>query len=60
MSIIGRTFEKAIKDGQNSMTTHLESLKQQNDMIIDNMNEIIQQQKKICDKLGIDCDIEDD
>jgi predicted RNase H-like HicB family nuclease len=53
MSIVGRTFEQAIKKGQQSMDVHMKTITEQNNTIIDNMNEIIDLQKKICDKLEI-------
>ena len=58
MSIIGRTFEQAIKQGQNSMEGHLAKITALMETIITNENEIIVQQKKICDKLGIGAEVE--
>jgi len=58
MSIIGRTFEQAIKKGQESTQKHMDKLVELMDTIIKNENEIIQQQKKICDKLGIKAGVE--
>jgi len=59
MSIIGRTFEEAIKKGQESTKSHMEKLQELLETVIENENEIIQQQKKICDKLGIENNVEE-
>jgi len=59
MSIVGRTFESAIKKGQEGMEKHIQILTEQNDIIIANMNEIIDQQRAICKKLDIEFKEED-
>lgn len=60
MSVIGRTFEAAIKKGQENTKAHIEVLQKQNDDIIDNLNEMIVLMKKICDKFEIKADIENE
>jgi len=52
--MIGRTFEAAIKKGQDGMDKHIQTLTEQNNIMIDNMNEIIDLQKAICKKLEIE------
>jgi len=49
-----RGIESAIKKGQDSMAEQIAALNMQFETMIDNMNEIIDYQKKICDKLGIE------
>ena len=56
MSIIGRTFEQAIKKGQDSMQKNVDNLTAQNNEIIDKLNWIMITQQKICDHLNITLD----
>jgi len=58
MSIVGRQFEKAIDKGQASIKENLKKLEELMLTIIENENEIITQQKEICDKLGIESNVE--
>jgi len=59
MSILARSIESSIKKGQESMSTHIKKLTEQNDIIIDNLNDIMVNIKKLCDKVGIECVLED-
>jgi len=58
MSIIGKTFEKAIARGQESTKAHMEKLQELLETVIENENEIMLQQKKICEKLDVQCKLE--
>jgi len=60
MSIIGRTFESAIKKGQDSMKSNMDKLSNQNDEIIDKLNELIINQHRILKKLDIPDVLEDE
>ena len=53
-------LQSAIKKGQEESNKSISVLEGQNSIIIDNMNEIIELQKKICDKLGIEAKVEED
>lgn len=57
-SILGRTFEQALKKGQDQVSGSISSLTDQNNTMIENQNEMIMLMKKICDKLGIETNIE--
>ena len=59
MSILARSIESSIKKGQEGMSTHIKKLTEQNDIIIDNLNDIMVNIKKLCDKVGIECVLED-
>ena len=59
MSIVGRTFEKAIAKGQENTKVHMDKLQELLEIIIENENEIMKQQKLICEKLEIECNLEE-
>ena len=64
MSIIGRTFEKAIASGQKKSQEELNQLSEQlksfESNVVDAINELIILQKKVCDKLEIEMEVNED
>jgi len=64
MSIISRTFEAAIQKGQKKSQEELNQLSDQlksfESNVVDAINELIVLQKKVCDKLEIKMEVENE
>lgn len=58
MSLIINQIKKANEQGQANIQKHINALQEQNNQIIENLNEIILLQKKICDKVGVTAEVE--